>query len=89
LIAWIDSSHGIDPQGSALYTNPVSGLQATFPNIAGHRDVAATECPGGGFYATLPTIRSDVANLITASAPDFSVSASPSSASTTPGGSVS
>jgi hypothetical protein len=89
LIAWIDSSHGIDPQGSALYTNPVSGLQATFPNIAGHRDVAATECPGGSFYATLPTIRSDVANLITASAPDFSVSASPSSASTTPGGSVS
>jgi hypothetical protein len=89
LIAWIDSRHGIDPQGSALYTNPVSGLQATFPNIAGHRDVAATECPGGSFYATLPTIRSDVATLIAASAPDFSVSASPSSASTTPGGSVS
>jgi hypothetical protein len=89
LIAWIDSSHGIDPQGSALYTNPVSGLQATFPNIAGHRDVAATECPGGSFYARLPTIRSDVANLIAASATDFSVSASPGSASTTPGGSVS
>jgi hypothetical protein len=89
LIAWIDSSHGIDPQGSALYTNPVSGLQATFPNIAGHRDVAATECPGGSFYATLPTIRSDVANQIGASAPDFSVSASPSSASTTQGGTVS
>lgn len=89
LIAWIDSSHGIDPQGSSLYTNPVSGLQATFPNIAGHRDVGATECPGGTFYATLPTIRSDVANLIAASTPDFSVSASPSSASTTAGGSVS
>jgi N-acetylmuramoyl-L-alanine amidase len=89
LIAWIDSSHGIDPQGSSLYTNPVSGLQATFPNIAGHRDVAATECPGGSFYTTLPTIRSDVANLIAASTPDFSVSASPSSASTTPGGTVS
>jgi N-acetylmuramoyl-L-alanine amidase len=89
LIAWIDSSHGIDPQGSALYTNPVSGLQATFPNLAGHRDVAATECPGGSFYATLPTIRSDVATLIAASAPEFSVSASPSSASTMPGGSVS
>jgi hypothetical protein len=89
LISWIDSSHGIDPQGGALYTNPVSGLQATFPNIAGHRDVAATECPGGSFYTTLPTIRSAVANLIAASAPDFSVSASPSSASTTPGGTVS
>src|SRR5262249_47253580 len=89
LIAWLDSSHRIDPEGSALYTNPVSGLQATFPNIAGHRDVAATECPGGAFYPTLPTIRSDVANLIAASAPDFSISTTPSSASTTPGGSVS
>src|SRR3954449_8191481 len=52
LIAWIDDWHGIDPQGTALYTNPVSGTQATFPNIAGHRDLAATECPGGAFYAT-------------------------------------
>jgi N-acetylmuramoyl-L-alanine amidase len=89
LIAWIDSTHGIDPQGSALYTNPVSGLQATFPNIAGHRDVAATECPGGSFYATLPTVRSDVARLIAASTPDFSLAATPSSASTSAGGSVS
>src|SRR5262249_3108514 len=88
LIAWIDSSHAIDPQGSELYTNPVSGLQATFPNIAGHRDVAATECPGGSFYATLPTIRSQVASLIAAK-PDFSVAASPNSAGTNPGGAVS
>jgi hypothetical protein len=89
LTAWIDSSHGIDPQGSALYTNPVSGVQATFPNIAGHRDVAATECPGGSFYAALPTIRSDVAYVIGASTPDFDVSASPSSASVTAGGTIS
>src|SRR5439155_23709669 len=89
LLAWKAERHGIDPLGSSLYTNPVSGTKATFPNIAGHRDVAATECPGGSFYGTLPTIRSDVGNLINASAPDFSVSASPSSASTTPGGSVS
>ena len=66
LLAWEADEHGIDPQGSALYTNPVSGTQATFPNIAGHRDVAATECPGGAFYATLPTIRSDVAARIAA-----------------------
>jgi hypothetical protein len=79
LIAWIDDSHGIDPQGSALYTNPVSGTQATFPNIAGHRDLAATECPGGAFYATLPTIRADVASLMAAAQPDFSLAASPAS----------
>jgi hypothetical protein len=66
LLAWEADGHGLDPQGSALYTNPVNGTQATFPNIAGHRDVAATECPGATFYATLPAIRSDVAARIAA-----------------------
>jgi len=69
LLAWESDHHAIDPQGSSLYVNPVSGTQATFPNIAGHRDLAATECPGGVFYATLPTIRSDVAALIAGSPP--------------------
>ena len=69
LLAWEASSHGIDPQGASLYTNPVSGAQKTFPNIAGHRDVNATECPGGVFYATLPAIRSDVAAMIAGSPP--------------------
>jgi hypothetical protein len=88
LIAWIDDSHGIDPQGSTLYTNPVSGTQATFPNVAGHRDLAATECPGGAFYATLPTIRSDVAALIAAAQPGFSVAAAPPSQTVIQGGSA-
>jgi N-acetylmuramoyl-L-alanine amidase len=88
LIAWIDDTHGIDPRGSALYTNPVSGMQATFQNIAGHRDLAATECPGGAFYATLPTIRSDVAALIAAAQPGFSVAAAPPSQSVVQGGSA-
>src|SRR3954453_16351513 len=69
LLAWEASSHGIDPQGASLYTNPVSGAQKTFPTIAGHRDVNATECPGGVFYATLPAIRSDVAAMIAGSPP--------------------
>ena len=82
-----------DPQGSSLYTNPVSGTQKTFPNIAGHRDVNATECPGGVFYATLPTIRSDVAAMLSSSpppppSPDFTISASPSSQSVVRGRSV-
>jgi hypothetical protein len=83
LLGWASDHHGIDPQGSSLYTNPVSGTQATFPNIAGHRDVVATECPGGVFYATLPTIRSDVAAMLggPAPAPDFSLSASPATQS--------
>ena len=86
LIAWIDDAHGIDPQGTALYTNPVNATQATFPNIAGHRDLAATECPGGVFYTTLPTIRSDVASLIAAAHPDFSLAAAPASQSVVQGG---
>ena len=79
LLAWEADQHGLDPQGSALYTNPVNGSQATFANIAGHRDVAATECPGGVFYATLPGIRSDVAALMAGSPPPpvFSLSLSP------------
>ena len=89
LIAWIDGSRGIDPQGAALYTNPVNGTQATFPNIAGHRDVGATECPGGTFYGTLPTIRSDVAALLGSTTPDFALAISPGSATADPGSSAS
>ncbi len=61
VLAWKASAHAIDPYGSSLYTNPVGGNQKVFANIAGHRDVEATECPGGGFYATLPQLRSQVA----------------------------
>jgi N-acetylmuramoyl-L-alanine amidase. len=89
LLAWIAGGHGIDPHGSALYTNPVSGTQATFANIAGHRDVNATECPGGLFYATLPALRDAVAALIAGTpTPDFSLTLSPISQSVRGGGSV-
>ena len=66
LLAWEAYSTGIDPEASSTYVNPVSGQQATFPNIAGHRDVGATECPGSTFYATLPAIRADVAARVDA-----------------------
>jgi hypothetical protein len=69
LLAWEAYSTGIDPEASSTYVNPVSGQQATFPNIAGHRDVGATECPGSVFYSTLPALRSDVdARVASASA---------------------
>ena len=61
ILAWKAERHGIDPLGSSLYTNPVNGTQRTFANIAGHRDLAATECPGGTFYGTLPALRQAVA----------------------------
>jgi hypothetical protein len=66
LLAWEAYSTGLDPEASSTYVNPVSGQQATFPNIAGHRDVGATECPGSVFYSTLPTIRADVAARVDA-----------------------
>jgi hypothetical protein len=67
-MAWKSARHGIDPLGSALYTNPVNGTRATFPNIAGHRDVGATECPGDAFYSSLPAVRSAVNARVNAAA---------------------
>jgi hypothetical protein len=61
LLAWEAQTHGIDPHGSSTYTSPTDGHQKTFPNIAGHRDVGDTQCPGGSFYASLPQVRDAVA----------------------------
>ncbi len=68
-LAWKAEAHGIGPNGSEVYTNPVNGSTKTFANIAGHRDVSATECPGDVFYAGLPSLRNDVETRITGVAP--------------------
>ena len=52
--------HGIDPHGATTYVNPVNGVQKSVPNISGHRDWAATECPGERLYVELPAIRDAV-----------------------------
>ena len=44
-----------DPLGTTSYVNPISGATKTVATIAGHRDWAATECPGNTFYPTLPS----------------------------------
>lgn len=61
VLAWKASAHGIDPLGASTYANPVTGDRLAFPNIAGHRDVNATECPGGAFYDRMPLLRIAVA----------------------------
>jgi N-acetylmuramoyl-L-alanine amidase len=66
LLAWEAERHGINPKGSSQYTNPIQGTSKYLPNIFGHRDVNATDCPGDAFYATLPTLRTNVANRIAA-----------------------
>ena len=57
LIAELAARHGIDPNGSGTYVNPVNGVTWTGPNVPGHRDWEATECPGGALYALLPSLR--------------------------------
>lgn len=83
LLAWEADQHGIDPLGSSLYTNPVSGVQKTFANISGHRDLAATECPGGTFYATFPQLRQQVETLVAGTAPAATVPGAPTLAAKT------
>ena len=51
----------LNPLGTTAYVNPISGATRTVSTIAGHRDWAATECPGNTFYPTLPQLRIDVA----------------------------
>ena len=78
LLAWESSRHGIDPQATEPFVNPVSGATITTPNIAGHRDYAATACPGDTFYATLPTIRAETAALVSGTpAPDTTAPTAP------------
>lgn len=64
LLAWKAERHGIDPLGASVYTNPVLGNSKNLYNIAGHRDVNATACPGQLFYNTFPQLRQEVANKI-------------------------
>jgi hypothetical protein len=69
LLAWKAERHGIDPRGGGVYTNPVSGVTKSVANISGHQDWAATECPGGVFYSTLPALRSSVYSRINGTEP--------------------
>src|SRR5215213_8821050 len=57
LLGELTARHGIDPHGGSEYVNPVNGVTKDVANISGHRDWAATECPGGTLYARLPAIR--------------------------------
>lgn len=59
LVAWKCAAHGVDPQGASGYTNGV-GLRVSFPNIAGHRNVGQTGCPGT-LMDHLPWVRTKVA----------------------------
>lgn len=47
--------HNLDPMGSGSFRDK------HVPNIIGHRDLAATTCPGGNIYNELDKLRAEVA----------------------------
>jgi hypothetical protein len=54
----------LDPLGSVTYVNPADPTYTkSVKVIPGHRDFAATACPGDYFYPQLPAVRNDVAEL--------------------------
>jgi hypothetical protein len=55
LLGWKLSRYGVDGNGYTTIDN------VTLSTISGHRDAAATACPGGYLYAKIPAIRARVA----------------------------
>jgi hypothetical protein len=64
VVAWLAAAHGLDPLGEGIYRNPLSGEETPCPNVAGHRDLAPTLCPGERLAAALPEVRARAAQLI-------------------------
>jgi hypothetical protein len=63
LLGVLTTWRGIDPLATVRYVNPISGAAATVPAIPGHRNWAATLCPGDRFAPMLGQLREDVAAL--------------------------
>jgi DNA-binding GntR family transcriptional regulator len=63
-LAWEAERHSLPPLATATYTNPESGAKKVAPNISGHRDWTATQCPGEMLYDVLPSIRQEAAALV-------------------------
>ena len=63
LISWEAQRHRIDPLGSDLYI-ATDSTKLTFHNIAGHRDIGPTLCPGTRMEMSLPWLRKQVAERV-------------------------
>lgn len=84
LLASLSTRHNLNPQGTANYVNPINGYAKTVNTVSGHRDWAATACPGGNLYAELPQIRANVAARMT----NATTPTAPASAAATTSGSA-
>jgi hypothetical protein len=65
LLGSLARRHGLDPQGTTRYVNPVNGASKVVATISGHRDWEASACPGGTLYEQLPAIRTAAAGTPT------------------------
>ncbi len=72
LLAWKLTYHGAPVAGRVVVTDRGThpdkyrpGDHVRLPRIAGHRDVNATDCPGGQLYRRLPQLRRAVGRLAT------------------------
>lgn len=54
----------LNPLATTTYVNPESGATKTLNVIPGHRNWAATDCPGNAFYPELADVRRNVANAL-------------------------
>lgn len=63
LIAWESQRHKIDPLGNDTYID-LDGKTVDFPNIAAHRNVGATLCPGARMAASMPWLRREIADRV-------------------------
>ncbi len=60
LLAWKLGLHGIDPRATISFNG------RNLATVSGHRDVNATECPGGRMYDLLPQLRNELGNMLNA-----------------------
>lgn len=63
LIAWEAQRHRIDPMDRDPYI-ATDSTQLLFHNIAGHRDIRSTLCPGRRMEASMPWLRKQVAERV-------------------------
>jgi hypothetical protein len=63
LISWESQRHRIDPLGSDEYVS-IDSQKLVFHNIAGHRDIGATLCPGTRMAGSMGWLRKQVAERV-------------------------
>jgi hypothetical protein len=56
-VGWLAFIHRLDPLGEGVYRNPLSGEATRCSNVAGHRELGSTLCPGARLAARLVEIR--------------------------------